>query len=90
MEEIKKLYIQKVTDFKVDTILLGGMGDKKNFKYFTIKLFNKNINKILHVQENYLVSQLLLCSTVMQTIGRFSIGPVMFVVTCLNLFQMPR
>ena len=50
MEEIKKLYIQKVIDFKVDTILLGGMGDKKNFKYFTIKLFNKNINKILHVQ----------------------------------------
>ena len=50
MEEIKKLYIHKVNYFKVHTILLGGMGDKKNFKHFTIKLFSKNINKILHVQ----------------------------------------
>ena len=48
-----KLCIQKVTGdnfFKADTILLGGMEVNKDSKYFTIKLFNKNIiNKILHV-----------------------------------------
>ena len=49
----KKLCVQKVTGdnfFKADTVLFGEIGVKKDSKYFTIKLFNKNIiNKILHV-----------------------------------------
>ena len=36
----------EINHFKVDTILLGGMGVKKNSKLFTIKLFNENISKI--------------------------------------------
>ena len=52
--ENKKLCIQKVTGdnffFKADTILLGGMGVKKDCKHFTIKIFDKKYNKqILHV-----------------------------------------
>ena len=48
-----------------------------------IKIFNKKlINKILHVQKNNLVLELLLCSIFMENIQIFYGGPVIFVVIC--------
>ena len=74
----------EINHFKVDTILLGGMGVKKNSKLFTIKLFNENISKIFTCNKIIQCCNCF-CVLLMQNIQLFYGGPVVFVVIATSL-----